>query len=108
MKVRLIAGVQCQPYRIYTIYHAALLSSNNSVARCINGTVRLMIGDDYEYYMGDIDNGDDYYFKDALTRGRVEICIDGSYGTVCADSWNDIDASIVCSELGYSRFGKIM
>jgi hypothetical protein len=54
-----------------------------------HGAVRLVHGSSLEY------------------RGRVEICVDGVWGTVCDDSWGSTDASVVCGQLGYSRFGKM-
>ena len=53
--------------------------------RCTNGTVRLV--------NGSLDSA-----------GRVEICINGVWGTVCGQwyNWSENEARVVCRQLGYS------
>ena len=68
-----------------------------------------MVGDNAErYYQGyySEDYDDTYYGKGQLTRGRIEVCIDGRYGTICDDNWDYEDASVVCLQLGFSPYGS--
>jgi len=36
-----------------------------------------------------------------LVQGRLEIKHDGVWGTVCDDSFEDVDAQVACYMLGY-------
>ena len=39
------------------------------------------------------------------TIGRVEVCVNGTWGTICSNGFDDDDASVVCAHLGYSHYG---
>ena len=42
----------------------------------------------------------------ASYRGRLEICIDFIWGTVCDNSFGTSDARVVCRQLGYEVDGR--
>lgn len=54
---------------------------------CSNGDIRLIGGT-------------------SALEGRVEVCDDHAWGTVCDDLWGSVDAGVACVQLGYQRTGK--
>ena len=58
-----------------------------NVTTCLEGDVRLLDGQNQ-------------------FEGRVEVCRNNVWGTVCHDSWSVPDASVVCRQLGYGTDGE--
>ena len=53
---------------------------------CTDGSVRLVNGSIYQ-------------------EGRVEVCVDGVWGSVCSSGWDTTDARVICKQLGYPNSG---
>ena len=56
---------------------------------CSDGDVRLM--------NGSVSTSD---------SGRVEVCLDNAYGAVCNTHWDELDAIVVCRQLGLPASSK--
>ena len=70
---------------------------------CQDSDVRLLVGEDYEYYYGGETLDSSYYIDNQLSVGRLELCLNRQWGVACQDYWNNEQASVVCNQLGFAR-----
>ena len=76
----------------YNILHAfsyCVIASHVQTDSCPYGDVRLVNGSD-------------------SSEDRLEICINGKWGTVCDDHWNDNNTDVVCRQVGDYSSGQFV
>ena len=71
---------------IYLIIVIANLCYLDGTLACTNGDIRLRGGMN-------------------SSEGRVEICDNNRWGTVCDDLWGPLDANVACGQLGFASTG---
>ena len=64
-------------------FHSAWLLTGSYCIGCESGTIRLVNGN-------------------VPHEGRVEVCRDDAWGTVCDDFWSEEDARVACRWAGFS------
>ncbi len=66
---------------------SAICQGNASQPECTTGEIRLMNGSGAE-------------------EGRVELCHEGFWRTICDQNWSQEEAVVVCTQLGLPKLGE--
>ena len=46
------------------------------------------------------------HFSPNFTEGTVLVCYENTYGTVCDDFWDELEARVTCTQLGLNSTGS--
>ena len=66
------------------MYKSVILVSLSKSTACDQNEIRLVGGEN-------------------TLEGRVEVCDDSEWKTVCNRGWDDYEAKVVCTQLGYTE-----
>ena len=80
-------GIQTLVSNPYTNINLYLLANLHTDPPCTESTIRLTGGQDKH-------------------EGRVEVCSNGVWGTICGGLWDYNDTTVVCRQLGYQNPSK--
>ena len=72
----------CYTYMYWSAWSYFMMLLSTATQSCSNGALQLVGGR-------------------SSNEGRVEICINGVWGTVCHSGWSSSDAQVVCRQLGF-------
>ena len=88
--VSLARMYNCKPMarnRSHIVHYKPLAAQNHTSSVCASGAVRL-VGAALE------------------NLGRVEVCVNNQWSTICDNQWDSKDARVVCRQLGYNSSRK--
>ena len=86
-RVYLLILLVCSYNELVKYYPSMLLLHCGLLADCDDGDVRLVNGT-------------------IPSEGRVELCFEGRWTSVCDKGWTIADAEVVCAQLGYGTDSK--
>ena len=86
-------------FLVYWFTYKSIITQTNTMTETLQGKLAMKI---FSGPYGDVRLVD----GQSQNEGRVEVCLNGAWGTVTDDRWSTIDGQVLCKQLGYSSQGK--